>query len=153
VPAGVAKFSSVELDPETGEEIPNFINVVKVPSDRVTAGVPESLKPDYVYSFEPSGLEFTERVKLTLPNENEFVVGTKLAILSKNSTEGQWEIDGVATVTSPDKIETDEGLGISHFSEIYAVPYSPDISNFNQNKDRPQLTNKGNSVTSMIQLT
>jgi YD repeat-containing protein len=152
VPAGVAKFSSIEVDPETGEEIPNFINVVKVSSDRVTAGVPESLKPDYVYSFEPSGLEFTERIKLTLPNENEFVVGTKLAILSKNSSEGQWEIDGVATVTSPDRIETDEGLGISHFSEIYAVPYSPDISNFNQNKDRPQLTNKGNSVTSMIQL-
>ena len=148
IPADAAVFPQGQ----NGETIEPKINVMKLDSERTTYNPPESINPDFVYSFEPSGLQFEERVKLTLPNENEFVVGQKLAIMSKNSSTGNWEIDGLATVTAPDKIETDTDSGITHFSDIYAVPYSPDISTFNPSKDKPQLTTGGNSVTTSITL-
>src|SRR5690606_37909699 len=149
---GAANFPSAGTDPETGEPVRQHINVAKVESSKTTYNPPESIKPDFVYSFEPSGLSFNQRVKLTLPNENEFVVGQKLAIMSKNSATGNWELDGTATVTSSGSIETDPESGITHFSDIYAVPYSPDITAFNSQKDKPQLTTSGNAVSTTIAL-
>lgn len=152
IPANIANFSGLGTDPVTGEEVKAEINVVKLDKDKTTFNPPKSINPDFVYSFEPSGLTFKEPVKLVLPNENEFVIGQRLIIMSKNSATGQWEADGLATVTGNNSIETDDDSGITHFSDIYAVPYSPDVSTFNKDKDKPQLTTGGNSAETTITL-
>ena len=106
---------------------------------------PEFAVPDTVYSFEPSGLKFNERVQLTLPNVNEFPPGMEVIILSKNTEKGIWEIDGAALVSDDgSEIITKENMGISHFSEVYAAPYPPKVSEY-MSKDRP-----GFDVTSGI---
>jgi len=123
IPAGSATF------PDGGKV--GAINIVEISKD-VTAVPPvEYAVPDTVYTLEPSGLVFEEKVKLTLPNVNEFPPEMEMIILSKNSETGYWDVDGLAKVTSDgQRIETNDGEGISHFSEVYAAPYAPSVREY-----------------------
>lgn len=102
------------------------ISIIEVSSDRTTVAPPSFAKPDTVYALEPSGTKFSTPVELRLPNENEFPEGMELVILSKNSLTGEWEIDGVAKVEG-NEIVTKDGMGITHFSEVYASPLGAEI--------------------------
>jgi len=118
IPAGIAIF------PDGSKS--GSINIILGDSSRTTIPVLESMVPDKVICLEPSGLIFTEPVKVTLPNNNNLPAGIEVAILSMNSKKGIWEVDGIATVSSDgNSIVTKESSGITHFSEIYAVPLSP----------------------------
>lgn len=102
------------------------VNIMKVPAQFATIAAPSFAVPTFVYSFEPSGLVFNQRVQLTLPNENELPPGVEFLIYSMNSAKGVWELDGLASVsTNGQSVVTKAGHGISHFSLVYAVPLSP----------------------------
>lgn len=118
VPAGSAVF--------TDGTSSGSINVMRIDSEFSTILPPINANPTYVYSFEPSGLSFKQRVQLTLPNENELPPGVEFLIYSMNSAKGAWEIDGMAIVSdNGQSVITKPGHGISHFSLVYAVPLSP----------------------------
>ncbi|OYZ19206.1 MAG: hypothetical protein B7Y39_12445 [Bdellovibrio sp. 28-41-41] len=105
------------------------INIMTIPSDKVTVPVPASAVPNAVVSLEPSGLKFNQRVELTLPNSYELKPNTDMVIFSMNSAKGAWEIDGIAKVSSDgQKIKTLPNQGISHFSIVYAVPLMPTLT-------------------------
>lgn len=105
------------------------INIMTIPSDKVTVPVPASAVPNEVVSLEPSGLKFNQRVELTLPNSYELKPNTDMVIFSMNSAKGAWEIDGIAKVSSDgQKIKTLPNQGISHFSIVYAVPLMPTLT-------------------------
>tara|TARA_B110001454_G_scaffold173944_1_gene165312 strand:- start:2463 stop:10619 length:8157 start_codon:yes stop_codon:yes gene_type:complete len=105
------------------------INIMTIPSDKVTVPVPASAVPNAVISLEPSGLKFNQRVELTLPNSYELKPNTDMVIFSMNSAKGAWEIDGIAKVSSDgQKIKTLPNQGISHFSIVYAVPLMPTLT-------------------------
>lgn len=105
------------------------INVMTIPSEKVTVPVPESAVPKDVVSLEPSGLKFNKRVELTLPNAYELKPNTDVVIFSMNSAKGAWEIDGIAKVSSDGQnIKTIPNQGISHFSIVYAVPLMPTLT-------------------------
>ncbi len=120
IPSGVTRF------PNGGNS--GSINMMEIPVEVTSIEPLEVAVPDTVIALEPSGLEFTEPVQLTLPNINEFPAGMQAIIFSKNSKKGIWEIDGIATV-SPDgqRIVTNDGEGITHFSEVYAAPVGPTV--------------------------
>lgn len=121
IPAGSAKFPD-------GTSV-GQIFLKRNPADSVVLPVPQFSVPDTAIHLEPSGLKFTERVHVTLPNENNLPPGVKLVIMSMNPTKGIWEVDGVAEVTTDgSRIETLPGQGISHFSTIYASPLGPKVS-------------------------
>ncbi|MFP5491655.1 MAG: RHS repeat-associated core domain-containing protein [Bacteriovoracia bacterium] len=143
VPAGAAVF------PGGGNS--GSINIIEIPGSRTSIEVPDEAIPDTVFALEPSGLEFKERVHLTLPNPNEFPEGTELVILSRNSESGYWEIDGSATVTGPDMIETKPGQGISHFSEVFAAPLGMEIKKF-ADGDKPRIDTLDGAVSTQISL-
>ncbi len=105
------------------------INIATIPSEMATVAVPSVAVPNTVLALEPSGLSFTERVPLTLPNDNELPAGTEMLILSMNSKTGKWEVDGSAVVTTDGgSVKTKDGEGISHFSLVYAIPLRPFIT-------------------------
>ena len=143
IPSGVTRFPN---GTNTGA-----INVMEIPGDKTVIELPSEVRPSTVYALEPSGLKFSERVPLTLPNTNEFPVGTELVIVSKNSESGFWEIDGSASVTGPGVIETKPGEGISHFSEIFASPLGMEMKSF-ANGDKPNIDVMEGSVTTSISL-
>ena len=120
IPAGVTQF------PGTGSS--GSISVATISSQFSTIAPLNISVPDKVVAFEPSGVEFSERVQLTLPNDNELPPQTDLVIMSMNSKKGIWEVDGIARVTSDGRsIVTKPGLGIKHFSILYASPLGPKI--------------------------
>ncbi|MEC7276949.1 MAG: RHS repeat-associated core domain-containing protein [Bdellovibrionota bacterium] len=120
IPSGVTRF------PNGGNS--GSINMMEIPVEVTSIEPLEVAVPDTVVALEPSGLEFTEPVQLTLPNINEFPAGMQAIILSKNSKKGIWEIDGIATVSSDgQRIVTNDGEGITHFSEVYAAPVGPTV--------------------------
>jgi len=128
------------------------ISLSVAPSDRVIVPPPEFAKPEKVYNLEPSGTSFTKDVKVTLPNDNNFPEGVELVILSMNSASGSWEIDGLAQVDSGGgSISTLPGKGITHFSEIYAVPIMPVMENLSKSKETGINVANGAS-SSMIDL-
>src|SRR5690606_34629122 len=109
----------------------------------------EFAQPEDIYLLEPTGLTLTERAKLALPNDNEFPGGTELVILSRSATTGGWAIDGSAWITSGNSIETKDDFGISHFSEVMAIPFNPEIKAVQDTK--PLFTSTGN-LTKTIEL-
>lgn len=139
------------------------ISMSIIPSDRATVPVPGAAVPNTVITLEPSGTTFNQRVQLTLPNDNELPPGVEMAILSMNSNTGEWEIDGLATVSSDgNSVVTKPGRGISHFSLVYAVPVKPVIEEISDQKisgidasqgslstkiELPSFKSKGNEVT------
>lgn len=127
------------------------INMTEISVDKTSVEILEEAKPDTVIALEPSGLKFSERVNVTLPNVNEFPEGMELAILSKNSDTGEWEIDGAATVNENGDIETKEGMGISHFSEIFAAPMGLEIKSFSDG-DKPSIDSFNGAVTTSVNL-
>lgn len=127
------------------------INMVEIPVERSSIEILEEAAPDTVVALEPSGLKFSERVKVTLPNVNEFPEGMELVILSKNSESGEWEVDGGATVNENGDVETKEGMGISHFSEIYAAPMGLELKRLGDG-DKPAVDSFSGAVTSSIGL-
>ena len=138
IPSGVTNFPNGDTS--------GVIGLSKVSSDKTTIPPPSFAVPDSVYTLEPSGLSFTEPVKLRLPNDNDFPVGTQLIILSKNSSKGIWEADGVATVSeSGESIVTKDGMGITHFSEVFAVPIGLDLKPFNSDINIGADTMNGSS--------
>ncbi len=123
IPAGVATF------PDTKKS--GIINVSEISSDYTSVAPFDFAKPNTVYAFEPSGLTFSTPVKLTLPNVNEIPAGVQMVIMSKNSQKGIWEIDGLARVSDDgSEIVTEDGGGITHFSEVYASPIGPRVSEY-----------------------
>lgn len=123
IPAGTATFPDGR---QTG-----VINVAEIDALYTAVPVLDFAKPQTVYAFEPSGLKFSSPVELTLPNVNEIPSGVQMVIMSKNSEKGIWEIDGLARVSEDgSEIVTEPGSGITHFSEIYAVPLGPKISEY-----------------------
>ena len=118
IPANAANFPA---------QAPQVINMMEIPLDKTSIEIFDGARPDTVYALEPSGLTFKEPVKLTLPNVNEFAEGTKLVIMSKNSSTGLWEINGAAEVVG-NQVETTDGDGITHFSEVFAAPYGLDVT-------------------------
>ncbi|MCT4642649.1 MAG: hypothetical protein N4A33_10185 [Bacteriovoracaceae bacterium] len=118
IPADAANFP---------DGVEQSINMIEIPIDKTSIEVFEGARPDTVFALEPSGLTFSEPVQVTLPNVNDFEAGTKLVIMSKNSSTGLWEIDGAAIVQG-NQIVTTPGDGITHFSEIFAAPYGLDVS-------------------------
>ena len=129
--------------------VPNKISVMELPADRTSIELLPESTPKTVYAMEPSGLKFTERVKLRLPNKSNFRVGTELAIMSKNSETGQWEPDGAAVVISEDVIETKDGEGISHFSDVYATPYGLQLNEYSAEHKPGMYTDEGGVETSI----
>ena len=144
IPAGVAKFPNGQ---RSGE-----ISVVEIPSNRLTIPTPDFATPDTVYALEPSGLKFDQPVKVTLPNPNNFAPGMNVLIMSKNSSTGMWEIDGVGEVSDAgDSISTKEGMGITHFSEIFAAPVLPTLSKIGPDS-QPQASLIDDAVKAEITL-
>jgi RHS repeat-associated protein len=144
IPAGNANFPNGQ---HVGE-----ISVEEVSSDLLTIPTPEYAKPNTVYALEPSGLTFAQPVEVRLPNDNNFPPGLSLLIMSKNSNSGEWEIDGVAEVDeNGSEIKTKPGMGITHFSEIYAAPVLPTLTKLGAD-DQPQVGLQDNSVSSVIRL-
>lgn len=129
---------------KTGE-----ISVQKIAAENVNVPPPAYVKPKNVYSLEPSGLTFSTPAKLVLPNENEFPAKAQLVIMSKNSVSGIWEIDGLATVSSDgNSIETVDGGGITHFSEVFAAPIAPKLSAYNSDATNGAVINNNGSKAS-----
>ena len=149
IKAGNASFPSGTQIDVNGED-KNIISASVVPIDKTSIEVHEVARPDFVYALEPSGTTFTERAPLSLPNVNEFEEGTRLAILSKNSQTGKWEVDGSATVRN-NRVETIEGGGISHFSEVYVAPYGTEISKFGDS-DKVGISESEGAVSTSIAL-
>lgn len=127
------------------------INILEIPAEKTSVELLEEATPERVYALEPSGLEFNQRVKLTLPNVNEFPEGTELVILSKNSATGIWEVDGSANVTESNTIETKPGQGITHFSEVYAAPLGMEIKSF-RDGDKPSIDTMNGAVSTSVSL-
>lgn len=118
IPSGAAHFP--------GGGASGNINIKTINSNRSTIEVPRGAVPSKVIALEPSGMQFSERVELTIPNDNELPPGVELVIFSMNSAKGAWEIDGTAKVTTDGQsVKTKPGQGISHFSLVYAVPLAP----------------------------
>ena len=144
IPAGVATF------PDGSTE--GKINMMEISKEVTSIPVLEVAEPDTVVALEPSGLSFSQPVELVLPNVNEFPAGIELVILSKNSQKGIWEIDGVATVSDDgQRIVTKEGMGITHFSEVYAAPLGPKIGAIGA-QDRPGADTFNGAVSTSISL-
>ncbi len=128
------------------------INIASIDSNRATVPVLESAVPTKVIALEPSGLKFTERVPVTLPNDNDLPADVEMIILSMDSSKGTWEVDGMAKVSSDGQtIETKPGEGISHFSLIYAIPSRPEILAVENPKQSGIDISQG-SLTTQIQL-
>lgn len=127
------------------------VNIIEIPGNKTSVELPDEVIPATVYALEPSGLEFKQRAHLTLPNPNEFPEGTELVIVSKNSETGYWELDGSATVTGPDTIETKPGQGISHFSEIFVSPFGMEMKKF-ADGDKPRIDSLDGGVSTQVTL-
>jgi RHS repeat-associated protein len=150
IPANAAIFPA-GTEVEINGEMKNVINIAETPAARSSVPVLEEATPDVVYSLEPSGLEFSAPIKLTLPNDNELGVGTRVVIMSKNSKTGVWEIDGAGEVTAGDKIETLPNQGITHFSEVYAVPYGLDVAS-RSNGELPTIDAQSGALSTAIEM-
>lgn len=127
------------------------VNIIEIPGSKTSVELPDEVIPATVYALEPSGLEFKQRAHLTLPNPNDFPEGTELVIVSKNSETGYWELDGSATVTGPDTIETKPGQGISHFSEIFVSPFGMEMKKF-ADGDKPRIDSLDGGVSTQVTL-
>jgi RHS repeat-associated protein len=126
------------------------INMAEISKDKTTVPVIKEVEPQTVVALEPSGLSFSEPVQLTLPNSNEFPAGMQVMIYSKNSKTGTWEIDGVARVDgNGEKIVTQDGMGITHFSEVYAAPMGLKYSQINS-QDKPGADTFNGAVSTTI---
>ncbi len=125
--------------------------MLEIPADKSSIELLDVATPTKLIALEPSGLRFNKPVKLTLPNDNEFPVGMELVILSKNSSSGLWEVDGAAKVVSNDKIETLDGQGITHFSEVYAAPYGLKMEAY-EKKHQPGIFNDKGGLSKVIDL-
>jgi len=136
--------------PETSE--PVKITMEYTPAEATTLLPPDFAKPDQVLSLEPSGLQFTKPVQVTLPNRDELPVGANVAIMSYNSKDGAWELDGVGKVDADgETITTKEGMGIRHFSQIYAVPAGMRVAPLGS-QDKPGANTFDGSLTTQVQL-
>ncbi|MCK5072895.1 MAG: PKD domain-containing protein [Bacteriovoracaceae bacterium] len=151
-----APHVAIEIDADVTVLFPDGtntgkVNIAEVSKERTTVPVPLVAEPDNVYAFEPSGLTFSKPVQLELPNDNDFPINTEIIIFSKNSQKGVWEIDGVAKVDEDGVIRTKEGMGITHFSEIFAAPVAPQIS-FAGVQDRPGADTFNGAMSTSIKL-
>ncbi len=128
------------------------INISSIDSNKATVPVLESAVPTKVVALEPSGLKFSQRIPVTLPNDNDLPPNVEMIILSMDGTKGTWEVDGMAKVSSDgQKIESKPGEGISHFSLIYAIPARPEILAVENPKQSGVDISEG-SLTTQIQL-
>lgn len=99
------------------------VTIATIDSSKATIEPPKAAMPSQVVALEPSGLAFTKRADIVLPNDNDLPAGTDMIILSMNSKKGIWEVDGIAQVSEDgSSVKSKAGQGISHFSLVYAVP-------------------------------
>ncbi len=118
LPAGTARFPNGSSS--------GIISVREIPADRAAMPVLQNAVPDTVFSFQPSGTKFTQRVEVSFPNTNDLTPGEEAYVLSLNSLSGQWEINGIAKVSNDgSQITTKPGFGITHFSDMHVVPAKP----------------------------
>jgi RHS repeat-associated protein len=144
IPAGVTNFPD-------GSKV-GTINAIEIPIEVSSLKPLDFARPQSVIALEPSGLTFDEPVELTLPNINNYPPGIQVVILSKNSTKGIWEIDGLARVSDDGtEMTTEENSGITHFSEVYSVPLGPKVAPFSS-KDRPGADTFNGALTTSISL-
>lgn len=128
------------------------INISYLDANKLTIPTPSFAKPTQVINLEPSGVTFSEPVEVVLPNDNNFPPGIDVIILSKNSATGSWEADGVAQVSdNGSEIRTKPNMGLTHFSDIFAVPILPELKQF-KSGDRPGVSVTENALTREITL-
>lgn len=144
VPAGTAVFPPSAPQP--------IISMQTISAQYATVPPLQFAKPNNLVDLEPSGLSFTQPVDLTLPNDNKLPAGVQVVIMSMNSAKGAWEIDGVAQVDSSGQfIKTLPGMGITHFSSVYASPVGPKISQLGA-QDVPGTNVLDGSMSTSIKL-
>lgn len=108
--------------------------------------------PNNVTILEPSGTQFSSPVQLTLPNVNHLAPGVQMVIMSMNSAQGTWGVDGVATVSADGQsVVTKPGQGITHFSVVYASPIGPTVSAIGA-QDQPGADSFNGSVSTTVSL-
>ncbi len=96
--------------------------------EKITMKPPSSIQAKNIIVLEPSGTTFSDSVDLTIPNFSSFPPQTSMYFLLYNSKTGEWEIGGAGKVTDDGQsVKTDAGKGIRHFSDVLAIPTSPDI--------------------------
>ena len=144
VPANTAKF------PNGNSQAPIYARTF--PAEYSTIETLAASKPKNIVALEPSGTTFSEPVKLTLPNNLNLPAGTDMAILSMNSQTGRWEVGGAATVSSDgSKVVTKDGMGLRHFSLVYASPIGPTVRQIGA-QDQPGADTFNGALTTSIKL-
>ena len=104
------------------------VALTTISANFATVVPPKFLQPQHLVSLEPSGTIFSQPVQLTIPNVDQLPAGVGVYIISENSETGAWEIDGAGTVSSDQtSIVTNPGMGITHFSTVFAAPTSPNV--------------------------
>ncbi len=108
------------------------ISMYTVSPEKITIKPPSSIQANNIIVLEPSGTTFSDSVDLTIPNFSNFPAQTSMYFLLYNSQSGEWEIGGSGKVTEDGQsVTTDAGKGIRHFSDVLAIPTSPDILGHN----------------------
>jgi len=151
-----AEGVSLEIASDTTVNVPQgareAISIVEIVKERTTVDTPSFAEPDTVYALEPSGTTLSKPSPLRLPNVNNFPPGMPVEIMSKNSATGKWDVGGVASVSDDGLwIETEEGGGIKHFSEVYAAPLGPKIAQIGA-QDKPGADSFNGALTTSISL-
>ena len=144
IPAGVAQFPDGQSSGAVS---------LKTISAEFSTIVPLAIaQPKHVVALEPSGMSFSEPVELTLPNVDELPAGVEVVILSMDSRKGIWTVDGAATVSSDGhSVVTKPGMGITHFSTVYAAPIGPTVKQIGA-QDKPGANAFDGALTTNIKL-
>jgi RHS repeat-associated protein len=144
IPAGIAQFP----DGNTS----GLISMNTISAEFSTIAPLEIAQPKHVVTLEPSGMIFSEPVQLTLPNVDELPPGVEVVILSMNSKKGIWSVDGAAKVSDDGQsVVTKPGMGITHFSVVYAAPISPTVRQIGA-QDKPGANAFDGALTTSIKL-
>jgi RHS repeat-associated protein len=139
---------AIDADPNH----PLKVSMEYTPASATTIAPPEFAMPDQVLSLEPSGTRFKKPVEVTLPNRDELPPKTNVIIMSYDSAKGTWGPDGVGVVDDDGTtLTTKEGMGITHFSQIYAIPSGMKITSLGP-QDRPGASTMDGALTTAIQL-
>ncbi len=144
IPAGVAQFPDGS---QSGQ-----VSLKTIEAKFSTIEPLAIAQPKHVVALEPSGMSFSEPVELTLPNVDELPAGVEVVILSMDSKKGIWTVDGAAKVSQDGQsVVTKPGMGITHFSTVYAAPIGPTVKQIGA-QDKPGANAFDGALTTSIKL-